>query len=33
MEELLARIPTLLQSRYPLIWLLSSEEERVERGM
>lgn len=33
MEELLARIPALLAARYPLIWLVSSEEERVERGL
>ncbi len=31
MDDLLARIPRLLAARYPLLWLLSSEEERVER--
>jgi SpoVK/Ycf46/Vps4 family AAA+-type ATPase len=33
MEELLARIPALLAARYPLIWLVSSEEDRVERAL
>jgi ATP-dependent 26S proteasome regulatory subunit len=33
MEELLTRIPQLVAARYPLIYLVSSEEERVERGL
>lgn len=33
MEEVLARIPQLVAARYPLIWVQSSEEDRVERGI
>lgn len=33
MDELLGRIPHLLAARYPLLWLVSPEEERVERGL
>lgn len=33
MEELLARIPQLVAARYPLIWVQSAEEDRVERGI
>ncbi len=33
MDAILARIPRLVAARYPLIWLVSSEEERVERGL
>ena len=33
MEELLARIPQLVAARYPLIWVQSPEEDRVERGI
>ncbi|MSP54368.1 MAG: AAA family ATPase [Myxococcales bacterium] len=33
MEELLARIPQLVAARYPLIWVQSAEEDRVERGL
>lgn len=33
MDDLLARIPALLAARYPLLWLISSEEERVERAL
>lgn len=33
MDEVLARIPPLLSARYPLLWLVSAEEERVERGL
>lgn len=33
MDEVLARIPHLLAARYPLLWLVSPEEERVERGL
>lgn len=33
MDEVLARIPRLVQARYPLVWLVSPEEERVERGI
>jgi ATP-dependent 26S proteasome regulatory subunit len=32
-DEILARIPHLLAARYPLLWLVSAEEERVERGL
>lgn len=30
---MLGRIPALLAARYPLLWLVSAEEERVERGL
>ena len=30
---MLARIPHLLAARYPLLWIVSPEEERVERGL
>jgi len=33
MDEILARIPHLVAARYPILWLVSSEEERVERGL
>ncbi len=33
MEEILARIPHLVAARYPILWLVSTEEERVERGL
>lgn len=33
MDEVLSRIPALLSARYPLLWLVSAEEERVERGL
>ncbi len=33
MDEVLARIPHLVAARYPILWLLSNEEERVERGL
>lgn len=33
MDEVLARIPHLLSARYALLWLVSPEEERVERGL
>lgn len=33
MEEILARIPQLVAARYPILWLVSTEEERVERGL
>jgi len=33
MDDVLGRIPALLSARYPLLWLLSAEEERVERGL
>lgn len=33
MDELLSHIPHLLTARYPLLWLVSAEEERVERGL
>lgn len=33
MDEVLARIPHLLAARYPLLWIVSPEEERVERGL
>lgn len=33
MDEVLARIPHMLSARYPLIWIVSPEEERVERGL
>ena len=33
MDEVLSRIPHLLASRYPLLWIVSPEEERVERGL
>ena len=33
MDALLSRLPLLVAARYPLVWLLSSEEERVERGI
>jgi len=32
-DEVLARIPHLLAARYPLLWIVSPEEERVERGL
>lgn len=33
MEDVLARIPQLVAARYPLIWVQSPEEDRVERGI
>ncbi len=33
MDDVLGRIPPLLAARYPLIWIISAEEERVERGI
>ncbi|MFN7142384.1 MAG: AAA family ATPase [Myxococcota bacterium] len=33
MEEILNRIPHLVAARYPILWLVSTEEERVERGL
>jgi ATP-dependent 26S proteasome regulatory subunit len=33
MDEVLARIPHLVAARYPILWLVSTEEERVERGL
>lgn len=33
MDEVLGRIPDLLSARYALLWLVSPEEERVERGL
>jgi ATP-dependent 26S proteasome regulatory subunit len=33
MEDVLARIPHLVAARYPILWLVSNEEERVERGL
>ncbi len=33
MDEVLSRIPHLLAARYPLLWIVSPEEERVERGL
>ncbi len=33
MDEVLSRIPKLLAARYPLLWLVSAEEDRVERGL
>ncbi|MFZ5479682.1 MAG: AAA family ATPase [Myxococcota bacterium] len=33
MEEVLARIPHLIAARYPILWMLTAEEERVERGL
>ena len=33
MDEVLGRIPALLSARYPVLWLVSAEEERVERGL
>ncbi len=33
MDDVLNRIPRLVSARYPLLWLLSAEEERVERGL
>ncbi len=33
MEDILARIPRLVSARYPILWLVSTEEERVERGL
>jgi ATP-dependent 26S proteasome regulatory subunit len=33
MEDILARIPHLVAARYPILWLVSTEEERVERGL
>jgi SpoVK/Ycf46/Vps4 family AAA+-type ATPase len=32
-DEVLSRIPHLLAARYPLLWIVSAEEERVERGL
>lgn len=33
MDEVLARIPLMLAARYPLLYVVSPEEERVERGL
>ncbi len=33
MDEVLSRIPHLLAARYPLLWIVSPEEERVEKGL
>ena len=33
MEEVLARIPHLIAARYPILWMVTPEEERVERGL
>ena len=33
MDEVLSRIPRLVAARYPILWLVSTEEERVERGL
>jgi len=32
-DEVLSHIPHLLAARYPLLWIVSPEEERVERGL